>query len=186
MRHLVKSIFVKPSNTKDKKRAWDKRHVCVFCQKSFPKLPRHLEDKHKGESEVMKMKALVAVPSDSEDTKKFKSKMRLDIIESLRRKGNYNHNISPEAGFWGINRKKVSTTRNFLQVIFHVCIVLNFTSVKIFIGTLKSVSRKATCQVNLRVTFKAIQQCFCQRILTFHHTLHKYLKQWMLMMYQFV
>ena len=93
MRRLVKSIFVKPSNTKDKKRAWDKRHVCVFCQKSFPKLPRHLEDKHKGESEDMKMKPLLAVPSDSEDTKKFKSKMRLDIIESLRRKGNYNHNI---------------------------------------------------------------------------------------------
>ena len=41
----------------------------------------------------MKMKALLPVPSDSEDTKKLKSKTRLDIIESLRRKGNYNHNI---------------------------------------------------------------------------------------------
>ena len=50
--NLVTSIFVKPSNTKDKKRAWDKRYVCVFCQKSLPKLPRHLENKHKGESEV--------------------------------------------------------------------------------------------------------------------------------------
>lgn len=91
--NLVKSIFVKPSNTKDKNRGWDKRYVCVFCQKRFPKLPRHLEDKHQGESEVMKVKALLALPSDSEDTKKLKSKMRLDIIESLRRKGNYNHNI---------------------------------------------------------------------------------------------
>ena len=64
-----------------------------FLSEKFSKVTATLEDKHKGESEVMKMKALVAVPSDSEDTKKFKSKMRLDIIESLRRKGNYNHNI---------------------------------------------------------------------------------------------
>ena len=36
--NLVNSIFVKPSNTKDKKRAWDKCHMCVFCQNRFPKL----------------------------------------------------------------------------------------------------------------------------------------------------
>ena len=36
--NLVNSIFVKPSNTKDKKRAWDKCHVCVFCQNRFSKL----------------------------------------------------------------------------------------------------------------------------------------------------
>ena len=32
--NLIKSIFVKPSSTKDKERAWHKWH----CQKSFPKL----------------------------------------------------------------------------------------------------------------------------------------------------
>ena len=36
--NLVKSIFVKPSNTKDKKRAWDKRYVCVFLLEKFSKV----------------------------------------------------------------------------------------------------------------------------------------------------
>lgn len=86
-------VFVKCSNKNDGKRAWDKRYDCVFCGKLFPKLPRHLEDMHSNEGEVKRMMSLKAHEDDSNDAKKLKAKMRKEIIDSLRRTGNYHHNM---------------------------------------------------------------------------------------------
>ena len=55
---LAEKIFVKCSNTKDKKRAWDKRFFCVYCSKPYPKIARHFKDSHKYESEVAKFNLL--------------------------------------------------------------------------------------------------------------------------------
>lgn len=61
--------------------AWDKRYHCLFCKKSFAKLPRHLETDHAEEEEV---KEFMNHPK--------KSKARANLIELLRNKGNYLHN----------------------------------------------------------------------------------------------
>lgn len=39
----------------DGSRVWDKKHCCKFCLKLFAKLPRHLEQKHKDELEVVSL-----------------------------------------------------------------------------------------------------------------------------------
>ncbi|XP_014671508.1 PREDICTED: uncharacterized protein LOC106812198 [Priapulus caudatus] len=39
------------SNTKNK-RKWDKRNICIYCEKAYAKLARHFELKHKEESDV--------------------------------------------------------------------------------------------------------------------------------------
>ena len=85
-------IFVKCSNTKDKKRAWDKRHYCLYCCKPYLKIVRHLESCHKGEEEVERLILLQYRKDDSADTKMIKQQSRKNIIDSLRSKGNFNHN----------------------------------------------------------------------------------------------
>lgn len=86
-------IFVKSSNNIKGKRAWDKRYACVYCEKRFPKLPRHFSTMHTDESEVKKLIGLSELQSDSNETKKMKLKMRKEILDDLRRKGNFNSNI---------------------------------------------------------------------------------------------
>ena len=90
---LDRKIYVKCSNTNDKKRAWDKKHYCVYCQQPYFKLPRHFEDKHKSEEEVVRLIALQYTKEDSKETKNIKEKARKVIIDSLRQKGNYHQNI---------------------------------------------------------------------------------------------
>lgn len=67
---------------KDGKRTWDKRHVCVYCKKPQSKLARHLERKHAHEMEVAQA---LAKPKGS--------KARRILLDHLRNKGNYIHNI---------------------------------------------------------------------------------------------
>ena len=87
-----KTIFVKSSNTKDGKRAWDKRHFCVYCKQGKAKMARHLEDVHGGEPAVKRLSLLIPDKMDTETVKKDKKRLRLEGFEKLRKLGDFNHN----------------------------------------------------------------------------------------------
>uniref|UniRef100_A0A1A7X2E6 Uncharacterized protein n=1 Tax=Iconisemion striatum TaxID=60296 RepID=A0A1A7X2E6_9TELE len=64
------------------KRRWDKKHYCAFCHRPQVKIARHLLRKHSDEQEVMEASVL---PTGS--------KQRHLLLEHLRCRGNYLHNI---------------------------------------------------------------------------------------------
>lgn len=64
------------------KRRWDKKHYCVFCRRPQVKIARHLLRKHGDQQEVV---AASALPTGS--------KPRHLLLEHLRCRGNYLHNI---------------------------------------------------------------------------------------------
>ncbi|XP_029381982.1 uncharacterized protein LOC115058678 isoform X2 [Echeneis naucrates] len=64
------------------KRRWDKKHYCVFCRRPQVKIARHLLRKHADQQEVM---AASSLPTGS--------KQRHLLLEHLRCRGNYLHNI---------------------------------------------------------------------------------------------
>lgn len=64
------------------KRVWDKHQVCVYCEKLYAKLPRHMEAAHSTEIEVAEILSL-----------NKKSKERSKKWEILRNKGNHAHNV---------------------------------------------------------------------------------------------
>ncbi|XP_007541314.1 uncharacterized protein LOC103129979 isoform X2 [Poecilia formosa] len=66
----------------DGKRRWDKKHYCVFCRRPQVKIARHLLRKHADQQEVL---AASALPTGS--------KQRHLLLEHLRCRGNYLHNI---------------------------------------------------------------------------------------------
>lgn len=67
---------------KDGKRVWDKAHYCVYCKKSNLKIARHLETKHIDERDVAHA---FSFPVRSQERKK--------LLESLRNKGDWLHNL---------------------------------------------------------------------------------------------
>ncbi|KAF3855744.1 hypothetical protein F7725_016467, partial [Dissostichus mawsoni] len=71
------------SCTKGDKRKWDKKHYCIFCKLPQSKIARHLERKHHSEELVAKATCL---PKSS--------KKRRLMLDQLRYKGDYNHNIA--------------------------------------------------------------------------------------------
>ncbi|XP_031695394.1 uncharacterized protein LOC116377802 [Anarrhichthys ocellatus] len=66
----------------DGKRRWDKKHYCVFCRRPQVKIARHLLTKHADQQEVESASKL---PTGS--------KQRHLLLEQLRSRGNYMHNI---------------------------------------------------------------------------------------------
>lgn len=64
------------------KRRWDKKHYCVFCRRPQVKIARHLLRKHADEKEVLAASVL-----------QTGSKERHLLLEQLRCRGNYLHNI---------------------------------------------------------------------------------------------
>lgn len=66
----------------DGKRRWDKKHYCVFCRRPQVKIARHLLRKHADQQEVA---AASMLPTGS--------KQRHLLLEHLRCRGNYLHNI---------------------------------------------------------------------------------------------
>ncbi|XP_059900285.1 uncharacterized protein LOC132451691 isoform X2 [Gadus macrocephalus] len=66
----------------DGTRAWDKAHYCLYCTKSNLKMARHLQRKHSNETDVAR--AFSFRPG---------SKQRKTLLESLRNKGDWQHNI---------------------------------------------------------------------------------------------
>lgn len=66
----------------DGKRRWNKKHYCVFCRRPQVKIARHLLRKHADEEDVAAASELPAG-----------SKQRHLLLDHLRCKGNYLHNI---------------------------------------------------------------------------------------------
>ncbi|XP_034021627.1 uncharacterized protein LOC117506240 isoform X2 [Thalassophryne amazonica] len=66
----------------DSKRRYDKRHYCVFCRRPQVKIARHLLRQHADEEEVAMASALP-----------MGSKQRHLLLDQLRCRGNYLHNI---------------------------------------------------------------------------------------------
>ncbi|XP_019726742.1 uncharacterized protein LOC109516539 isoform X2 [Hippocampus comes] len=64
------------------KRQWDKKHYCMFCCRPQVKIARHLLRKHADEKEVV---AASVLPTGS--------KKRHLLLEQLRCRGNFQHNI---------------------------------------------------------------------------------------------
>ncbi|KAF5899327.1 nucleoporin p54 isoform X1, partial [Clarias magur] len=65
----------------DNKRAWDKRHYCLYCGQSNLKIARHLERKH---MEIKDVAYAFSFPVRSEERKV--------LLEQLRNKGDFKHN----------------------------------------------------------------------------------------------
>ncbi|XP_073791774.1 uncharacterized protein isoform X2 [Danio rerio] len=63
-------------------RKWNKKQYCLYCQKPQSKISRHLENRHANEPEVSKA---FSFPKHS--------KKRKDLLEGIRNKGNYFHNV---------------------------------------------------------------------------------------------
>ncbi|XP_026224135.1 uncharacterized protein LOC113167589 isoform X2 [Anabas testudineus] len=96
-------ITVKSSKKKDGRRVWDKAHYCLYCKEANLKIARHLERKHKDETDVAH--AFSFPPG---------SKQRKTLIDSLRNKGDWQHNVKVleegdgEIVTWKQPSKKVS------------------------------------------------------------------------------
>lgn len=82
-RHKGKStVTIKTcTNREDFKRAWDKKHYCLFCSKAQSKISRHLERKH---IDIKDVAYAFSFP--------LGSKERKIILEQLRNKGDFKHN----------------------------------------------------------------------------------------------
>ncbi|XP_030856052.1 uncharacterized protein LOC105446919 isoform X3 [Strongylocentrotus purpuratus] len=76
------SITVLCANNREK-RKWDKRQVCVYCEKFVSKLPRHLESHHQNEAPVQEF---LSHPK--------KTTPRAQLLKILQNEGNHKHNIS--------------------------------------------------------------------------------------------
>ena len=81
-KEMTQSQITVKTCEKGAKRKWDKRHYCVYCKKPQSKMARHLQRKHSSEKEV----ALALCHP-------VKSKQSRQMLEDLRRKGKYYHNI---------------------------------------------------------------------------------------------
>ncbi|XP_061598835.1 uncharacterized protein LOC133461871 isoform X3 [Cololabis saira] len=65
----------------ENKRAWDKRHYCLYCGQSHLKMARHLQRKH---SDIKNVAYAFSFP--------LGSKERKVLLEQLRNKGDFKHN----------------------------------------------------------------------------------------------
>ncbi|XP_049340191.1 uncharacterized protein LOC111192507 isoform X2 [Astyanax mexicanus] len=61
---------------------WDKKHFCLYCKKPNTKIARHLERKHCNEIDVARA---LSFPKGS--------KQRAALLEEIRNKGDFEHNI---------------------------------------------------------------------------------------------
>ncbi|KMQ87027.1 hypothetical protein RF55_13810 [Lasius niger] len=79
-----KDLYIENSSkcSKDKK-----RNCCLFCKKLYTKIARHLETIHSNEDEVKKFSLLLK-----------KCTERLKIIDTIRRKGNFQYNTDKNVG----------------------------------------------------------------------------------------
>lgn len=68
---------------KGEERKWDKKHYCIYCKKPQSKIARHLERKHNQEEDVARA---IGFPKNS--------KKRRLLLDQLRYKGDYNHNVT--------------------------------------------------------------------------------------------
>ncbi|XP_026093553.1 uncharacterized protein LOC113066103 isoform X3 [Carassius auratus] len=76
-------IKVKVSSNTPRQRIYDKKNFCLYCEKPYAKITRHLIQKHSGEVEVAK-----ALSCKQDSTK------RNLFLTKIRNMGNYHHNSS--------------------------------------------------------------------------------------------
>ena len=75
-------VTIQTSKKTDGKRPWDKAHYCLYCTKSNLKMARHLQRQHSDETDVAHA---FSFP--------LGSKQRKTLLDSLRNKGDWQHNI---------------------------------------------------------------------------------------------
>ena len=117
------------------KRNWKtKRHTCVFCNKSVSKLPVHFKRHHKETIEISRYLSLEKNSDDSVEKMRTKVMERSRILSSLRKSGNFNHNVAvrerEDTAFLKLSGgpAKTQITRSFC----HVNIALDFITNMIF------------------------------------------------------
>ncbi|XP_029558528.1 uncharacterized protein LOC115155749 isoform X4 [Salmo trutta] len=82
LRSSTKMTVSTCSTTDDGKRKWDKKYFCLYCNEPHHKIARHLERIHAEEAAVAHA---VSFPK--------LSKIRSLLLDQLRNKGNYLHNL---------------------------------------------------------------------------------------------
>ncbi|XP_014020241.2 uncharacterized protein isoform X2 [Salmo salar] len=82
LRSSTKMTVSTCSTTDDGKRKWDKKYFCLYCNEPHHKIARHLERMHAEEAAVAHA---VSFPK--------LSKIRSLLLDQLRNKGNYLHNL---------------------------------------------------------------------------------------------
>ena len=86
-------IIVPQTNNVLNKRKWDKYHFCMYCNKKYSKLARHLEDVHGEEMEVSRVAALKPDrQKDNKDAIRKKEEERKRLFSIVRKRGDFNHN----------------------------------------------------------------------------------------------
>lgn len=75
-------VTIRTSRKKEGRRAWDKAHYCLYCKKSNLKMARHLQRMHSDETDVAHS---FSFP--------LGSKTRKTLLESIRNKGDWQHNL---------------------------------------------------------------------------------------------
>ena len=87
------------------------KQACFYCGKFYVKIPRHLESKHSGEDEIIKLKTL----RDKKERKKILNKMRLA--------GNYHHNINVlKSGSGDLKVCRISRKQNVRPLQYIPCV----------------------------------------------------------------
>ncbi|XP_055727832.1 uncharacterized protein LOC129816889 isoform X3 [Salvelinus fontinalis] len=82
LRSSTKMTVSTCSTTNDGKRKWDKKYFCLYCNEPHHKIARHLERMHAEEAAVAHA---ISFPK--------LSKIRSLLLDQLRNKGNYLHNL---------------------------------------------------------------------------------------------
>lgn len=75
------SITIPPTSTLARRRIYDKKQYCLFCQRPFQKIARHLLSVHKNEGDVAKA---AMYPKNSKE--------RRMLLNQLRKRGNFAYN----------------------------------------------------------------------------------------------
>ena len=96
-----------------KKRTYDKKNCCFYCQKQFPKLARHLQQVHHDKEEVQ-----VALSFPIADPR------RKQELAKIRKMGNFNHNMAVLAtneGELKVDRRPTANTDPTMYLPWKEC-----------------------------------------------------------------
>lgn len=124
-------------NLKADLKGGQKKSFCIYCHKIYSKLPRHLYDKHRSEEDVAK---ILSYPQGSD--------ARKQEISSLRKKGNFLHNVTEEYNNGVIIPvRRPRTKRSGLPIILvHVRNVKDFIRLIIYVITSNHVQTEILVQ----------------------------------------